>query len=93
MQGHKIQASIPNDLVATFDDQIREGFMYQMTSLAVEFNHGHLRPCYHRYKLLFTEKSKVQPFCNPSMPVYGFSLVGADSITERKQSFQYMVGK
>ncbi|CAJ2641331.1 unnamed protein product [Trifolium pratense] len=90
--GHKIQASIANDLVAAFDDQIVEGGVYQISFLNVGFNFGFYLPSYHRYKFDFNENSKVVPFANDLLPTYGLSLISFESVLKRTR-YRHLVGR
>ncbi|KAK2381915.1 replication factor A protein [Trifolium repens] len=54
---HKIQAAIPNSLLAAFDGEIHEGRVYQMSSFTVRYNFGYLVPCYHVFRLMFNENT------------------------------------
>ncbi|GAU30980.1 hypothetical protein TSUD_104940 [Trifolium subterraneum] len=88
---HKIQATIPSDLISVFDHQLIEKNVYQVSSLSIDFNFDSLLPCHHRYKFIFNRNSKVIPSDNPLLPTYGLSLIGADSVHKKRLSQRYMV--
>ncbi|CAJ2638181.1 unnamed protein product [Trifolium pratense] len=89
--GHKIQASIANDLVAAFDDQIVEGGVYEISFVNVVFNFGFHLPSYHRYKFDFNENSKVVPSSNDLLPTYGLSLISFESVLKRRSHYRNLV--
>ncbi|GAU51411.1 hypothetical protein TSUD_413220 [Trifolium subterraneum] len=88
---HKIQATIPSDLISVFDHQLVEKNVYQVWSLSIDFNFDSLLPCHHRYKFIFNRNSKVIPSDNPLLPTYGLSLISADSVHKKRLSQRYMV--
>jgi hypothetical protein len=79
--------------MSLFDSQIEEGKVYIMSSLMVRFSFGTVMPTYHRYKFVFNEETKVIPSENSSIPIHGFSLIGADSVLSKRKCFRYLVGK
>ncbi|WJX51529.1 hypothetical protein P8452_37719 [Trifolium repens] len=89
---HKIQAAIPNSLLAAFDGEIHEGRVYQMSSFTVRYNFGYLVPCYHVFRLMFNENTNVCASPNSLIPSFGLSLITTDSVLEKRRSFKYMVG-
>jgi hypothetical protein len=93
-QGHKIQATIPNNVISAFVDQVVEGRVYRISSLTVRFNFGTLLPSYHRYKFVFNENTVVVPSPNCFLPIYGLSLIGPESVHKKRgTNFAYMIGK
>ncbi|GAU50428.1 hypothetical protein TSUD_300280 [Trifolium subterraneum] len=88
---HKIQATIPSDLISKFDHQVVEGGVYEMSSFSVDFNFDSLLPSHHRYKFVFNENTKVVPSNNNLLPKYGLSLIGAENILKRRLYYRYMV--
>jgi hypothetical protein len=93
LKGHKIQATIPADLISAFDDRVVEGRVYRMSSFTVRHNVGVLVASYHMYIFIFNESTKVEPSENFVIPTYGLSLISAQNVLLKKFNYGYMVGK
>jgi hypothetical protein len=84
---------IPNTMMSLFDSRVEEGKVYIISSPSVRFNFGTVMPTYHRYKFVFNKETKVVPSENSSIPIHGFSLIGADGVLSKRKCFRYLVGK
>ncbi|KAK2416230.1 hypothetical protein P8452_61195 [Trifolium repens] len=91
IHGIKIHATIPKDLVPTFDERVIEGGVYLISSVDVRFNFGTHLPSYHRYKFVFTQNTIVDPATNSFIPDQGFELIEANDVRKKGSSFRYLV--
>ncbi|KAK2436119.1 replication factor A protein [Trifolium repens] len=91
IHGIKIHATIPKDLVPTFDERVIEGGVYLISSVDVRFNFGTHLPSYHRYKFVFTQNTIVDPATNSFIPDQGFELIEANDVKKKGSSFRYLV--
>jgi hypothetical protein len=93
VKAHKIQASVPSDLIAMFDEKVEENKVYRMSSMTVKYNIGGLLASYHMYRFIFNENTEVLPSDNNFIPSFGLSLIGAEEVLAIKTPYGYMVGK
>ncbi|CAJ2654022.1 unnamed protein product [Trifolium pratense] len=91
MNGHKIQATIPNLLLCLFDNLIDEGNVYVLSNLSVTYNLHEILGSYNRYMLVFNVNTKVNLSSSSSIAHYGMSLIGSDNVLQLSERFKYLV--
>ncbi|CAJ2637263.1 unnamed protein product [Trifolium pratense] len=78
--GHKIEATIPVELVHVFDPMITEGVVYDMTFLSVNSNMSDVMTTFHKYKFDFNLITQVESVECYRIPSHGLLLINSKNV-------------
>ncbi|KAK2410309.1 replication factor A protein [Trifolium repens] len=89
--GHKIQATIPENLCSLFDKKILEGKVYIMSNFTIRSNMGQHLASFHRNMLVFNDRTNVKISWGLGFPSHGLDLIASNDVLTLKDKFQYLV--
>ncbi|CAH9060669.1 unnamed protein product, partial [Cuscuta epithymum] len=81
-EGTRIQATVPQEHIPLFNDQIEEGGLYAFMHFTVKENVGKWRPTQHPYRFYFNEITKVKAQPDDKHPLFPLSTYKFTSFTD-----------
>ncbi|MED6185134.1 hypothetical protein PIB30_054073 [Stylosanthes scabra] len=89
----KIQASVRQDLIPKYSNQLKEGSCYVVQNFSVLPNAGLVRVTQHRFQILF-EADTIISFCDQvAISNSGLSLYAMDQVLKRTVDYDYLIGR
>ncbi|RYR34403.1 hypothetical protein Ahy_A10g049240 [Arachis hypogaea] len=92
-QHHKIQATVEDDLIAHFIDQLKEGEVFIIFDFKVIPNRGLVKVTRHRFRTLFKCSTSVVAAASTVIPNPGLSVTSMDQILQKCIDYEYLIGK
>jgi hypothetical protein len=93
IQGHKIQATVPWQLVPVFDEIITEGVVYDMKFFSIRMNMSDTMATFHKFKLVFNVLTLVDSVESYIISNHGLSLINSKNVLSLTKGLDYLVGK